>query len=154
MAAQPRLEGDHMKGKIVVAACVGLALGAMFARAEPAVSADPTNAKIAALQKQVRTLQAQMKTVQRNVTNLRGQLALNFEGDTCLGAQTADLLQGTWGIVDQVAGRTIFGPQSPVSDFNNCADLAQPDVPRPGIRVPPTIEPLRPLLQWLHEDLG
>jgi hypothetical protein len=147
-----------MRTKIVVAACIGLALGAMFARVEPAVSADPTNAKIAALQKQVRALQAQMTVARRNINRLGDQLAVNFEGDTCLGAQTADLVQGTWGVVDQIAqaaqARTYFGAQTPVLDYNNCADLAQPDVPRPGIRVPPTIDPMRPLLQWLHVDLG
>lgn len=150
-----------MRSAILAGLCAGALAAALvvaLAVPEAAVSADPTNAKIAALQKQVRTLQTQMRTAQRSIGFLNQQLALNFEGDTCLGAQTADLIQGTWGVIDQVAqtaqARTYFGPQTPVLDYNNCADLAQPDVPRPGIKVPPTIEPLRPLLQWLHIELS
>ena len=46
-----------------------------------------------------------------------------------------------------------FGPQVQVGDYKNCADLVRPNVPRVGIVVPPTIAPLLPMLQWLHEPL-
>ncbi len=49
--------------------------------------------------------------------------------------------------------KTYFGPRTGVSDYQNCADLRSPLVPRPGIVMPPTISPLGPLLQWLHEPL-
>ena len=138
-------------------ALVLAALVAFFAVARPAASADPTAAKIAALQRQVKTLQTQVKALRKEDVRLDEQLGLNFEGDTCLGAQIADLIQGTWGVIDQIAQplqqKVYFGPQTQLSDYGNCANLVQPAVPRVGITVPPTIDPLRPLLQWLHEPL-
>jgi len=145
--------------RFIVIAITAAAIGVAFAFAghsDAAVSAgDP---RVVALQKQVRTLQAQVKVLQRRVVDDEGQLSLNFEGDTCLGAQAADLIQGTWTVIDQLsvatqAGKTYFGSQTPVDDYKNCADLASPDVPRPGVVVPPTIAPLRPLQQWLHVPL-
>jgi len=47
-----------------------------------------------------------VKVLQRRVANDEGQLSLNFEGDTCLGAQVADLIQGTWMVVDQLSVAT------------------------------------------------
>jgi len=97
----------------------------------------------------------QGKRLSSDVADTNDQLQVNFEGDTCLGALDADLIQGTWGVIDQIAQtaqqKTYFGPQTPVSDYKNCADLANPDVPRGAITVPPTINPLLPLLQWMHE---
>jgi hypothetical protein len=127
-----------------------IAVLGLLAFAPVAEAANPLAAKVAVLQKQV-------KTLQRQLNDLRDQLDLNYEGDTCLGAQTADLIQSTWSVIDQIAlsaqSKTYFGPQTAVNDYGNCADLAQPDVPRPGIRVPPTIAPFLPLMQWLHEPL-
>ncbi len=116
-----------------------------------ASAADP---QVAKLQKQVAALQKQVKKLSSEIKDVRGQVVLNFEGDTCLAAQTADVVQGTWLAFDQALGRTSFGPQTQVSDYNNCGDLAQPDVPRPGIKNPPRIDPFLPLLAWLHYDLG
>src|SRR5215210_1979755 len=115
---------------------------AMFVIAAPTASAaDPNAAKIAALQKQMKTLQKQVKTLTSRVASAEDQLDANFVGDTCLGAQTADLIQGTWGVIDQMAqalqSRTYFGAQTAVDDFRNCANLREPDVPRQGIVVPP-----------------
>ena len=130
------------------------ALAAFLVAAPAASAADPNTAKIATLQKQVKTLQKQVKALTKRVTNDEDQLAVNFEGDTCLGAQTADLIQGTWGVIDQIAqalqARTYFGAQTAVDDFRNCDDLAQPDVPRQGIVVPPKMDFFRLLMQWLH----
>jgi hypothetical protein len=142
---------------ICVSALVLVAGVAFFAAARPAVSADPTGAKIAALQRQVKALQTQVKALRAADTDIRDQVSLNYEGDTCLGAQVADLIQGTWGVIDQIAQplqqKVYFGPQVQVSDHQNCADLVKPKVPRVGIVVPPTIAPLLPLLQWLHEPV-
>jgi hypothetical protein len=142
---------------IGVSALVLVAGVVFFAAARPAVSADPTDAKIAALQRQVKALQTQVKALRAANTDIRDQVSLNFEGDTCLGAQVADLIQGTWGVIDQIAQplqqKVYFGPQVQVSDYKNCADLVRPNVPRVGIVVPPTIAPLLPMLQWLHEPL-
>ena len=142
---------------VVLAAAAAAAVVAVAARPQSSAAAGAGDPRIAVLQKQVKTLQAQVKSLRASTNDLRGQLTLNYEGDTCLLAQSADLVQGTWGVIDQVAQaaqqKTYFGPQTPVSDYRNCGDLAQPTVPRPGIVVPPTISPLGPLLQWLHEPL-
>ena len=66
------------------------------------------------------------------------------------------LIQGTWGVIDQIAQplqQKVYFGQVQVNDYKNCADLGKPKVPRVGIVVPPTIAPLLPLLQWLHEPL-
>jgi uncharacterized protein YcfJ len=144
---------------IAVVAASAAASIAFAARSQAAVSVQSADPRIAALQRQVKALQRQVKTLQRRVVADEGQLSLNFEGDTCLGALVADAIQGTWVTIDQLsaatqAGKTYFGSQTPVNDYKNCADLASPDVPRPGIVVPPTINPLRPLLEWLHVPLG
>jgi len=124
--------------------------------AAPTASAarDPNAAKIATLQKQVKTLQKQVKTLTTRVASAEDQLDANFVGDTCLGAQTADLIQGTWGVIDQMAqalqAKTYFGAQTAVDDFQNCSNLRQPEVPRQGIVVPPKISFLQVIIQWLH----
>jgi len=116
----------------------------------PAAAGASTDPQVAALKRQVAALSKQVKTLNRAVTSLRLDLSVNYEGDTCLGAQTADLIQSTWLVIDQVASRSIFGAQTGVSDFKNCADLANPDVPRVGIQAAPTIAPFLPMMQWLH----
>ena len=146
--------------RYVVIAVVAVAAAASVAfatRSQAAVSVPSQDARITALQRQVKALQGQVRTLQRRVVSDESQLSLNFEGDTCLGALLADAIQGTWMTIDQLsaatqAGKTYFGPQTPVNDFRNCADLARPAVPRPAIVVPPTINPLRPLLEWMHEE--
>ena len=143
---------------VTLAAVVAATAAAVIVRPDASAAAGAGDPRIAVLQKQVKALQAQVKTLRGTTTNLRVQVALNFEGDTCALAQDADLMQGTWGVIDQVAQaaqqKTYFGPQTPVSDFKNCADLAQPAVPRAGIVVPPSINALGPMLQWLHEPLS
>ena len=128
----------------------------LFAIVAPTASAarDPNAAKIATLQKQVKTLQKQVKTLTTRVANAEDQIDANFTGDTCLGAQTADLIQGTWGVIDQIAqalqSRTYFGAQTAVDDYQNCANLRQPEVPRQGVAVPPKLSFFQTILQWLH----
>jgi hypothetical protein len=134
----------------VIAVAVGFA-----AHSSAAVATTAADPRIGALQKQVKTLQAQMKALQHRVAAQDQEIGLNYDGDTCLGAQVADLIQGTWNVVDQLsaatqAGKTYFGPQTQVNDYRSCSQLANPSVPRPGIVVPPTVSPLQPLLQWIY----
>lgn len=144
---------------IVVAAFAGAAVaGRSTGIAASSSSPDP---QIRALQRQVKTLQADVKKLKKQDDLLKkqddlldGYIEGTLAGDTCLGATIADLLQGTWGVIDQISQgvqqKTYFGAQTAVQDYGNCDDLRQPRVPRPGIVVPPTITPLAPLLQWLH----
>jgi hypothetical protein len=126
-----------------------------------AASAGSGDPRIAVLQKQVKTLQAQVKgmqaqlngtgndvdKVEKEVIHVDGQVQLAFMGTTCLAAETADLLQGTWGVIDQI--KPTFGPQTQVNDYGNCGQLK--NVSRGGILVPPNTNTLAPLINWLHE---
>ena len=138
---------------IVVAAFAGTALaGRSTGTAASASSPDP---RIRVLQSQVKALQADVKKLQKRDDQLDGYNSAALAGTTCLGAMIADLLQGTWGVIDQISQgvqqKTYFGPQTSVPDYTNCAQLTGPKVPRPGIVIPPTITPLLPILQWLHQ---
>src|SRR6476620_9717739 len=92
----------------VVAAAVAASI-AFATRSQAAVAVPSADPRIAVLQKQVKALQVQVKTLQRRVADDEGQLSLNFEGDTCLGAQVADLIQGTWVTIDQLSVATQAG---------------------------------------------
>jgi hypothetical protein len=122
--------------------------------AQPASGATPTDRKIAALQRQVRAMQSQVKALNKRVNLLERYASAPFLGSTCEAALTADLFQGTWAVIDQVAGRTIFGPQTQITDYGNCAFLREPAVPRPPIQVPPNISVFNPIIQWLHVNVG
>ena len=129
-----------MKKYLVIAvfAAAAASLIAFVTRSQAAVSEPTADPQIAALTRQTKALQVQVKTLERQVKTLQGrvlddedQLSVNFEGDTCLGAQVADAIQGTWVTIDQLsaatqAGKTYFGSQTPVNDYNNCADLTRP----------------------------
>jgi hypothetical protein len=138
---------------VVMAAFAGAAFaGKSTGTAAPSSSPDP---RIRVLQSQVKTLQADVKKLQKRDDQLDAYNSGAFAGSTCLGALVADLFQGTWGVIDQISQgvqqKTYFGTQTSVPDYGNCAQLVNPKVPRPGIVVPPTITPLLPLLNWLHQ---
>ena len=148
-----------MNGRIKLVALVAalVALATLAGHAAPAQAATPTAAKLAALTKKVNTLSRQVKTLQTQLIQTRRVVLVNFAAETCLAAMTADLIQGTWGVIDQIAqatqgGKTYFGQQTAVTDYNNCSFLAQPAVPRPGLAVPPSIRILDPLMAWLHVE--
>jgi hypothetical protein len=85
----------------------------------------PADRKIAALTKRVTALEKRVKKAETtlNQTTLTAAAAIVYSG--CLAAVTADALNGTWNVVDQLAtatqaGKVYFGPQAPVNDFNFC----------------------------------
>jgi hypothetical protein len=133
-----------------------LGVAAAFVLAVPAqgVAATPLERKVAALTKQVKTMQKQIKTLQTQMRQVIGLAVVNFAADTCHAAIVADTFQGTWTAIDareqSRAQPPIFGAQSPVNDYGNCALLEQPTVTRPGIQNPPSIAAFNPLLAWLH----
>ena len=96
---------------------------ALVVAAVPAAGAavSPTERRllrdVATLKRQVRTLQTQTRQANQGLNVL---LALTM----CNAALTADALQGTWAVVDQVAqaaqGRTYFGTQTPLNDSGAC----------------------------------
>jgi hypothetical protein len=148
---------DSRRNRIIVIALVSAAAfaGAALASRPTATGASNTSdPRIRVLQRQVKTLQTQVRDLQKRANQFDGYFDGIFTATTCVGATTADLIQGTWGVIDQIAQatqqRTYFGPQTSVPDYADCSTLVQPRVPRVGVVVPPTINPLLPLLQWLH----
>ena len=124
--------------KRVIAATVMVAVALVLAA--PAQSAGPSNKQLArqikTLQKQVKTLQKQVKTV-----DLHAAIAIVYAG--CATAVTADALEGTWTVIDQVNGAPIFGPQVAVNDFGVC-DAVQ--ITRAPTQMPPNVSVFNSLL--------
>jgi hypothetical protein len=116
------------------------ALAFPAAQANAASSATPSLAQFKALQKQVATLQAQVKAMQKWVpkscnTNtcftlpqVSGLAAISYEVQICQTAVIADTFQGTWNVIDQIsaatqAGKTYFGAQTPITDGGACSNV-------------------------------
>ena len=111
-------------GAFVVIALVA-AIATYSATAWSAAPPTPTEQKllkdVRVLKSQVAKLQKDDKTLKANVNDLVGGISLALVLNACTNAVTADALQGTWQIVDQLsaatqAGKTYFGPQTAVSD--------------------------------------
>jgi hypothetical protein len=105
-----------MKRVLLLGVVLAVALYATVAWA--ATPPTPTEKK---LQKDVATLKAQVKTLKKSVSNVRDIALVVAVTGACNTAITADGLQGTWQEIDQLsaamqAGKTYFGPQTPVSD--------------------------------------
>jgi hypothetical protein len=110
------------------------------AQANAGSSATPTLAQFKALQKQVTSLQAQVKTLQKWVpkscsTNtcftlpqVSSVASFAYEAEICQQAVIADAFQGTWNVIDQIstatqAGKTYFGVQTPIPDAGACTNV-------------------------------
>src|ERR687888_632198 len=95
---------------VVLAACIF---------ASPAAALTPVERQLRA---QVKTLQAQTKKLNTQVTNLSRGIGATLAYSACNTAVTADALQGTWLTLDQKLGTT-FGAQTALNDFNSCTAL-------------------------------
>jgi hypothetical protein len=110
--------------------------------AAPAQPAAPTNKQLA---RQVKALQKEVKTLKKQVRQTRNIALGTLAYTGCSIAVTADAFQGTWTVIDQVAGRTIFGPQVPVSDSPGlCAAV---EIQRAPTQVPPNVSVFDSLLR-------
>lgn len=91
--------------------------------ASPAPAAGPT---VKSLAKQIKALQKEVKTLKTQVTTARAIAATALVYSGCSTAVTADAIQGTWTALDAKLSATygpIFGPQTPLNDFQNCQTL-------------------------------
>jgi hypothetical protein len=104
-----------MKRAIMAGAVV-----ASLVLAGPAGAATPAEKK---LQRQVVTLQKDVKKLKTQVTELNEILNVLAAITFCSTAITADALQGTWATIDTVEGRTVIGPQQAVNDAGACQAL-------------------------------
>jgi len=152
------LQEAGMKGIAVVLVAFAVAVAAQGATA----GTTRQSSNITALQAQVKTLAAQVKTLQASVKTLQADVKKNttdinsVAGFTevlgmCQSALTADALQGTWAIVDQIlvaSGKpAAFGPQALVNDFGACAVFN--NIPH-AIGSPPTVVSFSALITLLH----
>ena len=88
------------------------------------------------------------KALQKGVTDAQdlGRAAVYL--DVCTAVVTADALQGTWAIIDQIAtatqaGKTYFGPQTALNDQGLCSSGF--GVTR-SQTLPPTVAPFASIL--------
>jgi hypothetical protein len=116
--------------KRIIAA--GFAGALIFAGA--ASAATPTQ-RIAALEKQVKTLKATVAKQQKAIKLADDRAVAGIAASFCLLAVTTDALQSTWTTLDQAIGSSVFGPQQTIGDGGFCSAL---QIPRQGIRTPPT----------------
>ena len=106
---------------------------------------------MATLKVEVKALQSNVKKLKKSVTNAQEiAIGVGLIG-ACSTVITADGLQGTWQVIDQLsgatqAGKTYFGQQTPVDDTIAGTSVCQPiDVPRSHV-LPPTVAPFSALL--------
>ena len=126
----------------VVAAVAAFAAGAWSA-APPSPAEKKLQRDVTFLQSQVKTLRGDVKKLKTRETNTEN-LALGVAVFTvCSTVTTADALQGTWQVIDQLsaatqAGKTYFPPQVPLNDFVGGQSVCQAiGVPR-TLTVPPS----------------
>jgi hypothetical protein len=149
------------KGALVL---IGIAL-VVAAYSAAAWSAAPPSPTEKALLKNVKVLQAQVKTLQSDVKKLKAQSNSTLvEADAaillsaCGIAVNADSLQGTWQVIDQLAsatqaGKTYFGPQTPVVDSIGGQPICQTIGVSRSQSAPPTVAQHNALLALLRSLL-
>lgn len=106
--------------RVLVTALISLVA---LAVAAPAPAAGPT---VKSLARQIKALQKDVKTLKAQVTTARQIAASALVYGACSTAVTADAIQGTWTTLDAKLAPTygpIFGPQTPVNDFQTCQPL-------------------------------
>jgi hypothetical protein len=116
--------------KRIIAVCFAGAL--IFAGT--ATAATPT-ARIAKLEKQMKTLSATVTKQQKTIKTLTTALNATIYVEFCNIGVTADAIQSTWATLDQANHTALFGSQQTISDANTCGPL---QIARQGIRTPPS----------------
>ena len=124
-------------------------IGVANGNAQP--STDP---QITALKKRVAKLETSVKALQKTQKLLITGAVANFAGTACSDAATADALQQTWAVIDQIAketqgGKIYFGPQTALNDQKSCSDLSIGRQPVPTT-LPPTVATLKQLIDFFY----
>src|SRR5947207_8564897 len=114
-----------MKPIVLLALVLAVGIATYSAAAWSAAPPSPTEKQ---LLKDVKTLKSQVAKLQKTsksqttaINNVANIAVASLAYGACSSALTADAVQGTWQIVDQIAaatqaGKTYFGAQTPVSD--------------------------------------
>lgn len=154
-----------MKYGAFVAIALVIAIATYTATAWSAAAPTPTEQK---LQRQINTLKSQVSKLQK--TQKTQTTAINSVGDfavaafafaACSTEVAADAAQGTWQVVDQIAaatqaGKTYFGPQTPVTDSDLGGLLVAPACQALKVArtqtVPPTAAQFSALMAFLQSS--
>ena len=124
---------------LVTLAVALVASGTAGARTQALTPAEKSlQAQLNVVSKKVTALQKQVKTLNTKVNAAGGLAQAAVFLDECSNAATADALQGTWNVIDQLstatqAGKTYFGTQTSISDAGACTNLK---ITRPAV-IPP-----------------
>ena len=103
------------------------------------------------LQRDVASLKAQVKSLKKSITATRDlAVGIGLIG-ACNTAITADGLQGTWQVIDQLSaatqsGKTYFGSQTPLDDTIATQHICAAIGVTRSQALPPTVTPFRTLL--------
>jgi hypothetical protein len=133
---------------LVTLAVALVASGTAGARTQALTPAEKAlQTQLNVVSKKVTALQKQVKTLNTKVTAAGGLAQAAVFLDECSNAVTADALQGTWNVIDQIAtatqaGKTYFGPQTPIDDKGICALFG---ISRSQVS-PPTVAPYNALI--------
>ncbi len=137
--------------KRAIVACLVVGIAAYATGAWSAAPVSPTEkqllTRVSRLEKQVKTIQTQVKSVETTSQLAVGAIVLM----ACSDLIAADALQATWQVVDQIsaatqAGKTYFGTQTPIALTIGGQDLCQGiGVSRSQV-IPPSIAPFQALL--------
>jgi ABC-type proline/glycine betaine transport system substrate-binding protein len=98
---------------------------------------------------QIRALQRQVTTLQKQVRLLTNALEANFAYDQCQTAITADAFQWTWVYTDKLGYPYFQNSVTPqVDDKKSCGEI---NVPRPAVsdQVTPTQTIFQNLINWI-----
>jgi hypothetical protein len=141
-----------MKRVFVLCAVVGVA-----AYATGAWSASPPSPIEKRLVKDVASLKTDVKKLKSDMSATELVLGATILFSVCSDEITADALQGTWQVVDQVsaalqAGKTYFGPQTPVTATLNGQDICSGGGITRSQVLPPTIAGYQALLAGFHTE--
>jgi hypothetical protein len=131
---------------IAVIALASTAASIAGPTAKPQASTSTTAAldsKLNRLNTRVTKLESRVKKLEKTNKLLVRVAVITLGGLACEAAITADVIQKTWGVIDEIAqttmGRTYFGPQAPLNDQKGCTDIS--------------ITRNQPLLLAPHQDL-
>ena len=133
-------------GTIAVIALASTAVSIAGPTAKPQASTSNTAAldkKLNRLNARVSKLETRVKKLEKDSKLLTRVAIITLGGVACEAAITADVIQKTWGVIDEIAqatlSRTYFGPQAPLNDQKSCSEIS--------------ITPNQPLLLASHQNL-
>jgi hypothetical protein len=130
-----------MRHVLALAAVTAVALLLVASPAEASSAKGPTLKSLAA---QVKTLQTQVTKLKKQVTTDENILGLTLTYSVCSTAVTADTFQDTFtGLDTRITTPGYFGAQSALNDYQSCSDL---QIVRAHNQSPPNTNVLHALL--------